>query len=613
MTTAPTQHANATATDADRGEVDRRLRAAWHKGRRLVHLRGLCHLLLWAAALVLVAWAVDVLLSVPGWGRVLLLVIIVATLGWIAWYRWLRHLRRYDPVRTALEVERQHPELRSLLVSYVQLRDEDVARQAASPTLLNAMRRQALDAARPIDFKGIISYRQLRQVALVSLAMLIFFGAISVNWRDHFRVMAMRMLNPGSDAAYPTRTRLIDTTGDVIVRRGDPATLEFLAAGWIPAAGGKLWVRAEADGQRGEWESITLPPPGETADFPGPEGSEPGRRFTHRVDAVNSGFAYYLDMGDARTEARRVRVVAPPRLTRASLRLDLPEYTQRGTRTIDSLNVDAPAGSRITWQLRTDATITAAKLILEPTASDLPSPSTDVTPAMASRFSEAGGGTIPLDMTVTPDGTATATLDLAQPFLYRFTWTLSVGDRTFTFDDPVRYAVGITPDAPPTVELTAPTDRPDAKATLAKRVNLRFDATDDFGLATAEVVYTLNDDEIEHRLSLGGLQGERVSNAAAWPVQQTIPGLKEGDTLTWWVEVRDTLPEAMGGPQSSSSSRRSLQLVSQPEYLQYTHDWITRGVVTPTRGARDEEIEAARAVQDMKDELGLPVEPKEQP
>ena len=41
-----------------------------------------------------------------------------ATLAVVLHRYWWRHLRKYDPVRVALEFERKHPELNSLLVKH---------------------------------------------------------------------------------------------------------------------------------------------------------------------------------------------------------------------------------------------------------------------------------------------------------------------------------------------------------------------------------------------------------------------------------------------------------------------------------------------------------------
>ena len=104
MTPPPTDDAAALPRS-----IQRRLRLTWRKERRFCHSRGVCYFLLWLVALILLDFLLDWLLLIPGYGRVALLVLNVATLAWIVYARWLRALHHYSEVRTALQVERRHP------------------------------------------------------------------------------------------------------------------------------------------------------------------------------------------------------------------------------------------------------------------------------------------------------------------------------------------------------------------------------------------------------------------------------------------------------------------------------------------------------------------------
>jgi len=61
--------------------VARKLRRAWKKERHYYHTRGVCYLALWAAAMVLLDFAVDFLFRLPGYGRLALLGVNVAVVG----------------------------------------------------------------------------------------------------------------------------------------------------------------------------------------------------------------------------------------------------------------------------------------------------------------------------------------------------------------------------------------------------------------------------------------------------------------------------------------------------------------------------------------------------
>ncbi len=82
--------------------IEEKLRQAWHKERRYFHARGICHVLVWLVALIALDFAVDWLLEIPGYARVLLLAINIATLSVVVYRNWLRYLKPFDRTRVAL-------------------------------------------------------------------------------------------------------------------------------------------------------------------------------------------------------------------------------------------------------------------------------------------------------------------------------------------------------------------------------------------------------------------------------------------------------------------------------------------------------------------------------
>ena len=186
----------------------------------------------------------------------MLLILNLAILGWVLWREWLRHLKPFDSLRVALEVEKKHPELRSVLVSFTQLKDFDAKEAQASPALLEAMRKQAISLTRPLDFREVVDFRQLKSIALVSLASIAIFMAISFEWQEQMGLLFKRML--GENLEYPTETRIVSTTGDQTIKSGDTVKISTRVEGLIPAKG-SLIVRFES----GEEKSLEKPVDGD--------------------------------------------------------------------------------------------------------------------------------------------------------------------------------------------------------------------------------------------------------------------------------------------------------------------------------------------------------------
>ena len=143
---------------------------------------------------------------------VLLLILNVVILGRVLWKEWLCHRKPFDPVRVALEVENKHPQLRSVLVSYSQFKDMDPEKIQASPALLKAMRDQAISLTKPLDFKEVVDFKQLKNLGLVCLATLLCFSFAGLQWQDHMRALFMRLI--GENADYPTNTTILQVEVD---------------------------------------------------------------------------------------------------------------------------------------------------------------------------------------------------------------------------------------------------------------------------------------------------------------------------------------------------------------------------------------------------------------
>ena len=548
-----------TATTRHGATVERKLRLAWKRERRFHATRGICHLLLWVGALVIVDVLVDWLFLLPGYGRMALVVVNLGTLAIVFYRSWWRHLRRYDPVRIALQVERRHPDLKSILVSYVQFGQGGAAAahaEAMSPQLVEATRRLAVVATEPIDFREIINWRDVTRVSVFSACVVLCCGAISLNWPEFFSTLFYRLLNPSADAAYPTRTHLDEITGAVTVPQGSPVALQARASGLLPASG-TLMIRP----QEGEWERIIVP-------------QTEGGLYVYRFDQVMRPFTYRVRVGDVTSENYEVQVIPAPHVLRTRVHLKFPDYTRLPEKDADTLHLEVPEGTRVSADLLCDRPLAAAAVIQEggtPTPMRL----------------DAGGRTASIAWTVT------------QSFPFRFRWTER--EHGFVYEGDVTYFIRVVPDAPPDVEIVSPTE--DDKATVEKRLTVRFRAADDYGVAKATLVYSLNGGA-EQRRDAGVFDRAAVEDQAVWKLKEALAGLKEGDTLTFAVEVADNRA-GEGGANVARSRPLRLDIVSVPEYLRYMLEKRERAY-KEIGAMHEDETGASKEVKGIREEVGAP-------
>jgi hypothetical protein len=564
--------------------VEHRLRQAWRRERGYVHLRGACHVIVWLIGLIFVDLFLDWLLALPGFARLLLLAANLGILAWVGYRQWWRHLRRYDPSRVALQVERLHPGLQSLLVSYVQLNGDAPRSPHGSPQLIGAMKQQALRVLAPLDFRGVVDFTTLRKLGGLAAGALLLFGVSVLFAGEFYRVLLVRLFNPASTLAYPTRTRIEAITGELAVRQGDPVRLEASIGGEVPQQG-FLYVK-QGDAR---WERVAL-------------GRGEGPAFVHAMPKANQSFAYYFRVGDARSETFPVTVVPPPRVVAARVHLRYPRYTTRPAETIDSLTLPAvPEGTEVRWELRCDQELAAGRLQflregVEPVALEID----EADPHVAR---------LTLRDVAAPTGQATLLRSRkeAETLSYQLQWMER--RHGFTFRDGTRYSIEVVPDRAPVVTVLRP--RPYSAqdkmlATTMKHLVITFDVSDDYGLGSAWITYRLNDAPEPRRRPVGAFRaGTRAGKEerAEWTIRDSIPDIKEGDVLTCAVEVSDNR-EGRDGPNRGLSSPIRLHIVSEEEFRRYAEKEKERGDERIKAAAR-EETEAATKVKTL-----IPVEEK---
>ena len=568
--------AQLESAPAARSNIDRKLRAAWHKERRFIHFRGLCHFLLWLIAFIFIDFLVDWLFRIPGSGRIVLLAMNAVVLLVVLWHYWLRHLRRFDPVRVALQVEKRHPELKSLLVSYVQLRTRSSDDSMASPRLIEAMRNQAIDSSQPIDFKQIISYVELKRVFFASVAVIVVAAGVSVRWDDHFRVLVARLLNPSSTLAYPTRTQ-IEPLKHIVVRQGDPVNLEIRVKGMTPADG-LLFVQPEG----GDWERIPV------ALAPRSAGDALGT-YAYSFQAAYKGFHYYAKVGDSKSERYRVTVIPPPRIEKTRVVVEYPEYTKKPVRIAETLNIEVPEGTKLKWELTCSP----------PVAAGMPDDKNRTLMLIGDREGELK----PHEVEVAEGGRVIrAELSADEPLAYRFQFKDQ--QHGFVFREDTRHYVQVTPDAPPDVEILWP--HGDEKATVQKTLRLDFRASDDYGITRAWIVYSFNDAP-EKRLEIPGYTGG--TGRYNWVLKSYLPEFSDGDLLvmTYAIEVEDNYP-GKDGPHRSRSGQRTLQIVSIAEYKQYMLERMA-ALMEEVKSVHESEQDASVEMKAIKSEPAPATQP----
>jgi hypothetical protein len=211
------------------------------------------------------------------------------------------------------------------------------------------------------------------------------------------------------------------------------------------------------------------------------------------------------------------------------LRLEYPPHTQRPTRDVPNPSgaLRVPAGTVVSLEMDALQPAAAVRVVVTHDAEELSgAPAPEI--AALTRADEAG-------------------LRWTGTFIVRATGTWTVvllDDENDAVDDASRRSAALPlqeePDRAPEIELL-PLPESQQEVRENDRVEVRFVARDDFGLASAELVYQLPDGSA-HRLPIASPPGEqrRWRKRHDWDISQ-IPVTERSEVL-YWIEIRDNDP-----------------------------------------------------------------------
>ena len=556
--------------------IEGKLFDAWRQERKFYDFRGAARFLIWLVALLVVDFLIDWQIffrerwETPG---ILLLLVNVVVLGWVLWKEWLRHRKPFDPVRVALEVENKHPELRSVLVSYSQFKNMDPDKIQASPTLLKAMRDQAISLTKPLNFKEVVDFNQLKNLGLVCLVTLLCFSVAGFQWQDHMRALFMRLI--GGNVDYPTNT----TITKVVVDSGKTSKTLDLASDNKPfavKAGGEVEILVNVDVTKKIPDNAVL-----YWSLAGMDEKEEKFSYTESkgyvctISELTVPARFRLEIGDDRTSEFDLSITPPPNFTRTVATLSFPEYLDKPEATVGTLDFSVPVGTRVKWALQ-----------CSPTISDL-----NVT---------LGSETIAAE--VSEDGSTAyfEVNDTIETFRYSFP-KVRERENGFVYDKKGEHEVEVVPDRVPEIVFQSGTTS-SGYATPNKTLEIDALVSDDYGLGEAHLLYSIGSRE-EKRISLEKLNGTKISGIQdrirlRIPLAELLGEAPEpGEDFVFQIEVSDEMPPR--GNHRNLSSDRKLSILSEEKYLQWFKSELELQLALIAK-ARDSEKSARAEIENLK-------------
>lgn len=480
------------------GQLHKLLTSARRRRRALIVLRGV--------AVCLAAGAVVLLLT--GWGAyryrqsegALLALRVGALVAFVAavYVSLLRPLaRRIGDARLARFIEERARGTEDRLVTAVEFEEGEEARRV-SRALLERLRSDADGTAASVDLDRVFSRRALAAYGAAALASLLLFAGV-LKWgpRGVSEGVAQLVAPPGM--AAETNARAIKVKpGTARVPKGSDQEIEAALAGFESEAA-SLFSRAAGAGDDA-WQGQAM------------EQAKARGEFQVSLLNMQESAEYFVESGGVRSEVFKLEVVDLPFVKQLDLVLNFPAFSHIPAKTIeDGGDVAALKGTVVAVTARLSGKARAARI---------------VTADGRKAEMKAAGSDFIGALTVTGDTSYFIELTSVDGEVYR-------GSN--------EYDVTALEDMPPTVSFERPGR--DTKATNLEEVFTQARAEDDFGVASIELLFSINGGD-EQRVNLQDLSRDAArSLTGTHTFFMEEFKLKPGDFISYYAKARDAASE----------------------------------------------------------------------
>lgn len=553
--------------------IDDKLKEAWSKEQSFINTRGIFRSLIWIISLIITSFIIDILIwkgigdgnSHGLWLSIINLIVI----GIILKKEWLDHRKKYDPVRTALQVESKNPGLSSILITYTEL-SLDSSKTNTSPEIIEAIKEKANQKTESVDFQEIVSWGQIKKILIVCGSIILLFAGMSIKWNQQVGILFQRLA--GVDTNYPTETniekiliddQIINIGESFKVKSGGSLNIKVITSG-VTVSSAQLYSRIKG---AEEWNSNP---------YQMDAMSNDKLNYERKWEDITEDQEFYVKVNDDKIQPFEIQVIKQPSYTYQVERV-FPSYINQKPETLEELNMDAPQGTELKW------TITSSSKVK----------------AMEVRIGEEEK----LNAEISDDSkTITFSKKADKAFNYSFLWTEGQSGKDFQYVD-VQNSIKVIEDTLPEIQLISPSS--DGLATTKKNLNLNFKGTDDYGLGKAHLIYSVKRDEAKSdgeseivRKEIHNFEGNSSgSHTFSWKVADDIDELKAGDQISYQVEVQDLFPGEKKHIRQSAT--RKISIVTPERYLQWYRSELA-SQQDEIKRARDSEETASTEVKQLR-------------
>jgi hypothetical protein len=408
-------------------------------------------------------------------------------------------LRRASDTQVALYLEEHDPTLEAMVLSAVESTAPDTPDSALSQHLVARLVDRAVARTKAVGTGTGLEGRSIT-FSLASIAGIVVVAALTLGIGPSFLRSGARFIAaPWTSAEEARPYYIVVDPGNVEVARGGGQVIRARLHGF-DADEAQIAVQRGADSA---WTHIPL------------MASRDSAAFEIRLFDLVQRTAYYVEANGVRSPVYHLDVLALPYVQALRLEYHYPTYTGLPIETVDNGgDIAAPKGTSVTVRATTTMPVKGGQIVVE--------------------------GEPPIPMALGADGVLAGTMPITKPGFYRIELGMTTGR---TVRGSLDYVIDVLDDNGPAIAFTRPGR--DSRVTSVEEVYAEVQATDDYGLASVDLRYSVNGGP-ERVVSLYSKGARRTNVTAGHTFFLEELGLQPGDLVSYYARATDN-DSATGG------------------------------------------------------------------
>ena len=484
--------ASAIEMSVSRDALDAVIRRVRNRWRLKLALRGLAIVLGVALVVALFgSWIMERERFDPGavtWARIFTYVALTAlTIRYLV----MPQLKAPSDERVALYLEEHEPSLDTTVLSAVETATHPVPASVRSATLSARLMDMAVTRAHAVRDGSRIEQRSLAG-SLGVLGAILLVGIMTVGLGPDFLRTGSRLLAAPWKSAHEAQPYFITVEpGNAELARGGDQEIRAGLHGFDTEET-ELVVRR---GQSPDWERLPM------------SATRDSAAYELRLFDVKEPLEYYVEANGVRSPTYRLSVTDLPFVQRIDLEYRYPAYTGMAPEQVQNGgDIAAPKGTNVIVRAHTTMPVQGGRILIE--------------------------GKEPIAMALDSAGALVGTIAVSENGFYKIELNAADGRAV---PGSLDYAIDVLDDNGPTIAFLKPGR--DARVTAVEEVFTEVEATDDYGVARLDLVYSVNGGEEKVVPLHGGSRLKEVVAGHTFFLEEL--GLQPGDLVSYYARARD--------------------------------------------------------------------------